>query len=94
MPPIYFTRGEKSEVGDRLTSLIEEPWGEGRPCDSWMATLSLTKGTVKDTQGVLRHERLPTTVDVYMQVMPEGVKQMIDSMYDELRNRKEKPIIN
>lgn len=29
-----------------------------------------------------------------MQVMPEGVKQMIDSMHDELRNRKEKPIIN
>ncbi len=30
-----FTSGEKSEVGHRLTSLIE-PWGEVRPCDSWM----------------------------------------------------------
>jgi hypothetical protein len=42
----------------------------------------------------MRHERLPTTVDVYMQVIPEGVKQMIDSMHDELRNGQEKPITN
>lgn len=59
-----------------------------------MATLSQTKGTVKDTQGMLGHERLPTTTDVYMQVIPEGVKQMIDSMHDELRNGQEKPIKN
>jgi integrase len=56
-----------------------------------MATLSQTKGTVKDTQGVLRHERLQTTTDIYMQVIPEGVKQMIDSIHDELRNGQEKP---
>jgi integrase len=55
-----------------------------------MATLSQTKGTVKDTQGVMRHARLPTTTDVYMQVLPEGVKQMIDSIHDELRNGQEK----
>lgn len=54
-----------------------------------MATLSQTKGTVKDTQGMLRHSRLPTTTDVYMQVISDGVKQMIDSMHDELRNRQE-----
>jgi hypothetical protein len=53
-----------------------------------MATLSQTKGGVKDTQGMLRHARLPTTTDVYMQVIPEGVKQMINSMHDELRNRR------
>jgi integrase len=51
-----------------------------------MATLSQTKGTVKDTQGLLRHGHLTTTTDVYMQVIPEGVKQMINSMHDELRN--------
>ncbi len=55
-----------------------------------MATLSQTKGTVKDTQGVMLHARLPTTTDVYMQVLPEGVKQMIDSIHDELRNGQEK----
>jgi integrase len=58
------------------------------------ATLSQTKGTVKDTQGVLRQVRNATTVDVYMQVLPEGVKQMIDSMHDELRNGQDKPIKN
>jgi len=36
------------------------------------ATFSQTKGTVKDTQGVLRQVRSATTVDVYMQVLPEG----------------------
>ena len=51
-----------------------------------MTTLSQTKGTVKDTQGLLRHGHLTTTTDVYMQVIPEGVKQMINSMHDELRN--------
>jgi integrase len=51
-----------------------------------VATLSQTKGTVKDTQGLLRHGHLPTTTDIYMQVIPEGVKKMVDSMHDELRN--------
>jgi integrase len=58
------------------------------------ATLSQTKGTVKDTQGVLRQVRNATTVDVYMQVLPEGVKQMIESMHDELRNGLDKPVKN
>jgi hypothetical protein len=52
-----------------------------------MATLSQIKGWVKDTQGMLRHARLPTTTDVHMQVIPEGGRQMINSMHDELRNR-------
>jgi hypothetical protein len=56
-----------------------------------MATLSQTKGGVKDTQGMLRHARLPTTTDVYMQVIPEGVEQMINSMDVELRNRHWNP---
>ena len=53
-----------------------------------IATLSQTKGTVKDTQGLLRHAVLPTTTNIYMQVIPEGVKQMIDSVHDELRNSR------
>jgi integrase len=53
-----------------------------------IATLSQTKGTAKDTQGMMRHERFPTTMDIYVQVIPEGVKQMIDSVHDELRNGK------
>jgi len=50
-----------------------------------VATLSQHHGTVKDTQGLLRHARLPTTTDRYMQVLPEGVKQMVDSIHHELR---------
>jgi hypothetical protein len=50
-----------------------------------VATLSQHHGTVKDTQGLLRHARLPTTTDRYMQVIPEGVKLMVNSMHHELR---------
>ncbi|MGA2886756.1 MAG: tyrosine-type recombinase/integrase [Terracidiphilus sp.] len=50
-----------------------------------IATLSQTKGSVKATQGLLRHARTPTTTDVYMQVIPEGVEKMVDSIHDELR---------
>lgn len=52
-----------------------------------MATLSQTKGTIKDSQGLLRHARIATTGDVYMQVIPEGVTKMIDSIHDELRGK-------
>jgi integrase len=54
------------------------------PGDS-VATLSQNHGTPKDTQGLLRHAWLPTTTDVYMQVIPEGVKKMVDSFHQELR---------
>jgi integrase len=50
-----------------------------------IATLSQTKGSVKSTQGLLRHARTPTTTDVYMQVIPEGVAEMVDSIHCELR---------
>jgi hypothetical protein len=49
-----------------------------------IATLSQTKGTVKDTQGMMRHERLPTTTDVCMQVVSDRVTKMIDSIHEEL----------
>jgi hypothetical protein len=39
-----------------------------------IATLGQKKGTPKDIQGVLRHSRLSTTTDVYMQEIPESVK--------------------
>lgn len=52
-----------------------------------MATLSQTKGTIKDTQGMLRHARMATTGDVYVQVIPEGVTKMIDSIHEELRGK-------
>lgn len=50
-----------------------------------IATLSQTKGHVKSTQGLLRHARTPTTTDVYQQILPEGVREMVDSIHGELR---------
>jgi integrase len=49
-----------------------------------MATLAQTKGGVKDVQGVLGHSKADTTVNVYMQPIEAGVKQMLDAIYAEL----------
>lgn len=50
-----------------------------------IATLSQTKGHAKATQGMMRHSRVATTTDVYQQVIPEGVGEMVDSIHGELR---------
>ena len=50
-----------------------------------IATLSQTKGHAKATQGMMRHSRVATTTDVYQQVIPEGVENMVDSIHVELR---------
>jgi hypothetical protein len=50
-----------------------------------IATLSQTKGGIKATQGMLRHDRLPTTGNVYVQMIPEEVEGMVNSVNSELR---------
>ena len=50
-----------------------------------IATLSQTKGHIKATQGLLRHARLPTTGNVYVQILPEGFVEMTNSIHGELR---------
>jgi hypothetical protein len=50
-----------------------------------IATLAQKKGTVKDVQGVLRHSRTATTIDVYMQEIPESVQATVNSIHSELR---------
>lgn len=50
-----------------------------------IATLGQKKGTPKDIQGVLRHSRLSTTTDVYMQEIPESVKATVAAINQELR---------
>ncbi|MGC9225429.1 MAG: hypothetical protein ACP5E2_16075, partial [Terracidiphilus sp.] len=50
-----------------------------------IASLSQTKGHPKATQGMMRHSRVATTTDVYQQVIPEGVENMVDSIHVELR---------
>ena len=34
---------------------------------------------------MMRHSRVATTTDVYQQVIPEGVANMVDSIHSELR---------
>ena len=50
-----------------------------------IATLAQKKGTVKDVQGIMRHSRVGTTIDVYMQEQPEGVRAVVDSMHQQLQ---------
>jgi integrase len=49
-----------------------------------IATLAKDKGHVKDIQGILRHTRLATTTDVYMQSLESGVRSTINSIHEEL----------
>jgi len=48
-------------------------------------TLAQKKGSVKDIQAHLRHAKADTTANEYMQPLPESVKQMVDSVYQELK---------
>src|SRR6185437_3952732 len=50
-----------------------------------IATLAKDKGHVKDIQGMMRHSRLATTTEVYMQSLESGVRSTIDSIHHELR---------
>lgn len=49
-----------------------------------IATLAKDKGHIKDIQGMMRHSRLATTAEVYMQSLESGVRSTIDSIHDEL----------
>lgn len=49
-----------------------------------IATLAKDKGHVKDIQGMMRHSRLATTTEVYMQSLEDGVRSTVNSIYDEL----------
>jgi integrase len=49
-----------------------------------IATLAKDKGHVKDIQGMMRHSRLATTTEVYMQSLEDGVRTTVNSIHDEL----------
>ncbi|MGC8550526.1 MAG: hypothetical protein ACP5M4_12580, partial [Acidobacteriaceae bacterium] len=42
------------------------------------------KGHVKDIQGMMRHSRVATTTDVYMQTLHDGVRSTVTSIHEEL----------
>ena len=45
-----------------------------------IATLAQKEGTVKDIQDVLRHSRIATTTDVYMQEIPASVQKPVNAI--------------
>ena len=49
-----------------------------------IATLGKSKGHPKDIQGLMRHSRLATTMEVYMQSLEPEVRRAINSIHDEL----------
>jgi hypothetical protein len=49
-----------------------------------IATLGKTKGHPKDIQGLMRHTRLTTTMEIYMQSLEKDVRSAINSIHDEL----------
>ena len=49
-----------------------------------IATLGKTKGHPKDIQGLMRHSRLATTMEIYMQSLQKEVRTAINSIHDEL----------
>ncbi len=49
-----------------------------------IATLGKSKAHPKDIQGMMRHSRLATTMEVYMQSLEPEVRSAINSIYDEL----------
>ncbi len=49
-----------------------------------IATLGKSKAHPKDIQGMLRHSRLATTMEVYMQSLEPEVRRAINSIHDEL----------
>ena len=49
-----------------------------------IATLGKTKGHPKDIQGLMRHSRLTTTMEIYMQSLEKDVRSAINSIHDEL----------
>ena len=49
-----------------------------------IATLGKNKGHPKDIQGMMRHTRLATTMEVYMQSLEPELRKAINSIHDEL----------
>ena len=49
-----------------------------------IATLGKSKGHPKDIQGLMRHTRLATTMEVYMQSLEKEVRSAINSIHSEL----------
>lgn len=79
------TDNYRKRVLKRLAEILDLPNLTFQIIRRTMATLSQTKGGPKATQGMMRHSRMPTSTDVYQQVIPEEVEKMVNSVHSDLR---------
>lgn len=50
-----------------------------------IATLAQQKGSLKDVQGILGHDKIETTGNVYVQELSDSVLKVVGSIYEELK---------
>lgn len=78
------TGNYRNRVLRKLAEKLELPKLTFQVIRRTIATLAKDKGHVKDIQGMMRHSRVATTTDVYMQSLHEGVRSTVNSIHDEL----------
>ena len=67
-----------------LREALERPKLNFQVLRRTIATRAQKLGSVKDVQSHLRHSRADTTVNEYMQELPERVQQMLGTVYAKL----------
>ena len=74
----------RKRVLHRLAKQLQLPKLTFQVIRRTIPTLAQRKRTVKDVQGMMRHSRVSTTTDVYMQELQESVRATINSIHQEL----------
>lgn len=78
------TGNYRKRVLHKLAEELELPKLTFQVIRRTIATLGKSKGHPKDIQGLMRHSRLATTMEVYMQSLEPEVRRAINSIHDEL----------
>jgi len=78
------TSNYRHRVLHKLATELELPKLTFQVIRRTIATLGKSKGHPKDIQGLMRHTRLATTMEVYMQSLEKEVRSAINSIHDEL----------
>ena len=81
----HWTRANyRKRVLHKLADDLELPKLTFQVIRRTIATLGKSKAHPKDIQGMMRHTRLATTMEVYMQSLEPEVRRAINSIHDEL----------
>jgi integrase len=78
------TSNYRNRVLTPLAESLEIPKLNFQVIRRTIATRAQSLGSVKDIQSHLRHSRADTTANEYMQELPEGVQQMVGTVYSML----------